>query len=84
MHSNVQESRRRVFGSRWNKDEKNEEYKLDVLMEYYDESDLDSLWEYEKDFCAACLMGKCIVIVFENRNELRLRWMGKIELGCVV
>ena len=35
-------------------------------------------------YCAACLMGKCIVIISENISELILTLIGKSELGCVV
>ena len=49
---------------------------------------VDSIWIFcqkRKKIChKACLMGEHIVLVFENRSELKLRLMRKSELGCVV
>ena len=42
-------------------------------MEYYDESDLDSVSEDEKYLLHSMFDGECIVILFDNRSELRLR-----------
>ena len=51
----------------------NDEYELDVKMEHFDESDLDSVSEDKKDVLHRILMGENVVLVFENRSDLSLR-----------
>ena len=65
MHSNVRAVRRRAFRSRWHKDKKNDEHKLDVEEEYFDEWGLESVSDDENYFLRIIFNGlkQCVCYV---------------------